>query len=450
MANPYTQRVTVDGRQIDTTGTRRYYVALHKPVGYVSTVADRHAEKKVTDLVHIPGARLVPAGRLDADSEGLILLSNDGDFIYRVTHPSQSLGKLYQATVKGKPSDEAIKTLTKGLAIGEGEVTAPAQAQLIGRGQEGGTWIVELTLGEGRNRQVRRMLDTVGHPVIRLVRLRVGPVRLGILEPGKWRELTADEVRRILTGDKSGEADGLSAGNGGKRPAPRKNNALPPQRPGSRPPQRPSMGQSPRTMNSAPPRSYAPRPPSGTDRPQQMGRPGQGQGGARPYNDRPRTEGPPSRPYQARPHGGEPEVSRPDSERSDSRPPRPGGGRPYNRPSGDRPYSGGQSGGRPSGDRPSGGDRPYNRPPGGRPTGGRPTGGGDRPYNNNRPSGGDRPQPRGNDAQGGGRERARPYYTGPKSTGQGPARPQGPRPPRPNNPNPNPGRPSYKNGGGRQ
>jgi pseudouridine synthase len=281
MADPYTQRITVDGRSIDTTGTRRYYVALNKPVGYVSTVADRHAEKKVTDLVRIPGVRLVPAGRLDADSEGLILLSNDGDFIYRVTHPSQSLGKLYQATVKGKPTEETIKTLTKGLAIGEGEVTAPAQAQLIGRGQEGGSWVVELTLGEGRNRQVRRMLDTVGHPVIRLVRLRIGPVRLSGLEPGMWRELTADEVRRILTGDKSGEAQGLSAGNGGRRPMAPRGNYLPPQRPGSRPPQRPSSsGPPPQRPLNGPPRSFAPRP-GASDRPRPQGRPGQGppQGG---------------------------------------------------------------------------------------------------------------------------------------------------------------------------
>ncbi|MBC8104636.1 MAG: rRNA pseudouridine synthase, partial [Cytophagales bacterium] len=204
LADPEVQRVAVDGRQIDATGTRRYYVALHKPVGYVSTVSDRHAEKKVTDLVRISGARLVPAGRLDADSEGLILLSNDGDFIYKVTHPSQSLGKLYQATVKGKPSEEAIKTLSRGLAIGDGEVTGPANALLIGRGVERGSWVVELTLNEGRNRQVRRMMDTVGHPVLKLVRLRIGPVRLSGLEPGAWRELTPDEVRRIVTGDKSG------------------------------------------------------------------------------------------------------------------------------------------------------------------------------------------------------------------------------------------------------
>ena len=480
MANPYTQRITVDDRQIDTTGTRRYYVALHKPVGYVSTVADRHAEKKVTDLVRIPGVRLVPAGRLDADSEGLILLSNDGDFIYRVTHPSQSLGKLYQATVKGKPTEEAIKTLSKGLSIGEGEVTAPAQAQLIGRGQESGSWIVELTLGEGRNRQVRRMLDTVGHPVIKLVRLRIGPVRLSGLEPGMWRELTADEVRRITTGDKSGEAQGLSAGNGGKRPmTSRPKTALPPQRPGSRPPQRLSGGPSgPSRPSGPPPRTYAPRP-SGTDRPQtgfrpqgppsQGGRPGPSGGGARPYSDRPqsdrrgndrpysdrpRSDGPADMPNRNRPHGGDGGAPRPGS---DSRPPRPSGDRPYSKPSGDRPYSGGPSGGRPSGDRPysrPSGDRPSSgdRPPY-RPAGDRPSGGGDRPYN--RPSsggaGGDRPQQRGNDARGGSREGARPYYTGPKSggQGQGPARPQGPRPPRPNNPNPNAGRPPYKNGGGR-
>ncbi|GAB4452974.1 MAG: pseudouridine synthase [Armatimonadaceae bacterium] len=200
MVDPETQTITVDGTEITAKVTRRY-IALHKPVGYVSTVSDPYAPQKVTDLVEIPGVRLVPAGRLDADSEGLMLLSNDGDFIYRVTHPSQSLGKTYLATVEGKPSVEAIRRLTKGLLLpGEQRPTAPAGARLVGDGPEPHTSVVELTLHEGRNRQVRRMLYQVGHPVLRLVRVQVGPVVLGNLKPGKWRDLTPDEVTKIRRG----------------------------------------------------------------------------------------------------------------------------------------------------------------------------------------------------------------------------------------------------------
>ena len=127
VVDPDKHAVTVDGTPI-SRGTKRRYVALYKPVGYVSTVRDPHAEKKVTDLVTIPGARMVPAGRLDADSEGLILLSNDGDFIYRVTHPSQSIGKRYEVTVKGTPDDATLRRLSKGLSLDDGHVTAPAGA----------------------------------------------------------------------------------------------------------------------------------------------------------------------------------------------------------------------------------------------------------------------------------------------------------------------------------
>jgi 23S rRNA pseudouridine2605 synthase len=201
LVDPDSQKIEVDGKPV-ATKTERYYVALHKPVGYVSTVVDRYAEKKVTDLVQIPGARLVPAGRLDADSEGLLLLSNDGDFIYKVTHPSQSLGKTYLATVEGRPNDDAIKKLSNGLLLpGEDRETAPAMARRVRRGPEPNTTVVELILHEGRNRQVRRMLERVGHPVLRLVRVQVGPVFIGNLEPGAWRQLTPREVRAIQGGE---------------------------------------------------------------------------------------------------------------------------------------------------------------------------------------------------------------------------------------------------------
>jgi len=188
--DPDSARVTVDGRPLQQP-SERYYIAVHKPVGYVCTVSDKFAEHKVVDLVDIPGARLVPAGRLDADSEGLVILSNDGDFIQQVTHPSNSTGKTYRVTVWGLPEDSTLRRLANGLVISDGErPTAPATVKVVSRRPT----VLEMVLHEGRNRQIRRMMDTVGHRVLRLIRTRVGPVELGELPPGAWRELTRFEI----------------------------------------------------------------------------------------------------------------------------------------------------------------------------------------------------------------------------------------------------------------
>nr|CAA9219230.1 Ribosomal large subunit pseudouridine synthase B [uncultured Armatimonadetes bacterium] len=162
---------------------------------------DRHAPRKVTDLVDLPGVRLVPVGRLDADSEGLILLSDDGDFVYRVTHPSKSVGKTYHATVQGTPDAEKLKRLARGIPLEQGgRPTAPAQVRRLGRGDDKDSSLIELILHEGRNRQVRRMLEVVGHPVQRLVRVQIGPIRLADLQPGTWRHLTQAEVAALSSG----------------------------------------------------------------------------------------------------------------------------------------------------------------------------------------------------------------------------------------------------------
>jgi len=203
LVDPDTQTILLDGTRVEPPALTRHYVALNKPVGYVSTVSDKHAPRKVTDLVRLPGSpRLVPAGRLDAETEGLILLSDDGDFVYRVTHPSNSVGKTYLATVSGKPDEDTLKRLTRGLLLpGESRKTAPAGARWAGRGTEPGTHLVELVLHEGRNRQVRRMLETVGHPVLRLIRTQIGPLKLGALQPGQWRPLTEAEVAALQNGN---------------------------------------------------------------------------------------------------------------------------------------------------------------------------------------------------------------------------------------------------------
>lgn len=242
VVDPDVQKVTFDGEAVKVAH-RRHYIALHKPAGYVSTVSDPHAEKKVTDLVQIPGARLVPVGRLDADSEGLLLLSDDGDFVFKVTHPSQSLGKTYVVTVVGKPDEETLKRLSRGLRLeGESRKTAPANATWAGKGREKGTHIIEMVLHEGRNRQIRRMLEMVGHPVVRLVRTRVGPVELGILPEGQWRPLTRDEVAAIFEHGRkpAGEPSNVTAKGGG--PASRAGSGAPgrPGAPAGRP--RPGSG----------------------------------------------------------------------------------------------------------------------------------------------------------------------------------------------------------------
>jgi 23S rRNA pseudouridine2605 synthase len=195
--DPTTQVIRVDRKPLPTVESLRY-IALHKPIGVVSTVADKHAETTVVDLVDIQGVRLVPAGRLDADSEGLILLTNDGDFVYKVTHPSQSLGKTYHVTIQNGIMPDVIENLARGLLLpGETRTTAPARVKKLGKGQERGTVVLEMTIQEGRNRQIRRMMETVGYPVLRLIRMKIGDITLGSLAPGEWRDLTEEEVASL-------------------------------------------------------------------------------------------------------------------------------------------------------------------------------------------------------------------------------------------------------------
>lgn len=229
LVDPDTQTIEVDGQSLETA-VELFYVALNKPIGYVSTVSDRHAPRKVTDLVSIPGARLVPAGRLDADSEGLLLLSNDGDFIYKVTHPSQSLGKTYHVTVDGSPAEHALERVSRGFALpGETRKTAPATCRVLGKGDERGTTILEITIHEGRNRQIRRMFDILGYPVVRLMRVKVGPIMLHGLPLGEWRPLTPREIRTVLNGYDEPQARTvppkpgklITKGHNTMRPAPR-------------------------------------------------------------------------------------------------------------------------------------------------------------------------------------------------------------------------------------
>ncbi|HVE68094.1 MAG TPA: pseudouridine synthase [Solirubrobacteraceae bacterium] len=181
--------VAVDGEPVAGAEARVTYL-LHKPAGVVSTARDTHGRRTVVDLVP-GGARLYPVGRLDADATGLILLTNDGALAELLTHPRHEVPKTYEATVSRPPVGEpALRALRSGVELEDGR-TAPARARRLAPDR------VELTIHEGRNRQVKRMLDAVGHRVLALHRARLGPLSLGALEPGGVRRLSGAEVERL-------------------------------------------------------------------------------------------------------------------------------------------------------------------------------------------------------------------------------------------------------------
>ncbi|MCL5958962.1 MAG: rRNA pseudouridine synthase [Chloroflexi bacterium] len=196
-ADPLQDRIAVDGRLLRCEA-ELVYLAVNKPQGYISTARDTHGRKTVLDLAPKMG-RLYPVGRLDADSEGLILLTNDGDLAYRLTHPSFVVEKEYRVLVEGHPSSEKLARLRQGVEI-DGEVSAPAKVEETGR-EDGNTWL-RLVIHEGRKRQIRRMAEAVGHPVIKLMRTRIGSLRLGELAPGQFRRLAPGEVQKLFTGSR--------------------------------------------------------------------------------------------------------------------------------------------------------------------------------------------------------------------------------------------------------
>jgi 23S rRNA pseudouridine2605 synthase len=178
-------RVEVDGKEVRRQ--RLAYVLLHKPAGVVTTASDPQGRPTVVELVehHV---RVVPVGRLDVETTGALLLTNDGALAHRLAHPKYEVEKVYEAEVEGEPSDEALRRLAEGVELEDG-ITAPAEVRRIGLS------LIELSIHEGRNRQVRRMLEAVGHPVRRLHRSHYAGLTVEDLPPGEWRELTADEVR---------------------------------------------------------------------------------------------------------------------------------------------------------------------------------------------------------------------------------------------------------------
>lgn len=192
--DPRRDLVTVRGKKVRKT-QRNYYILLHKPRGYVTTVSDELGRKTVMDLVRDIDARLYPVGRLDKDSEGLLLLTNDGAFANALTHPRHAYSKKYRVTIRGKVDDSALLQLREGIDL-DGRMTAPCDVTVL-TAEENRT-VLEFVLHEGRNRQIRRMCEAVNLEVIRLKRIAVGSLKLGMLPAGKWRELTDNEVQKLM------------------------------------------------------------------------------------------------------------------------------------------------------------------------------------------------------------------------------------------------------------
>lgn len=189
-------QVTVKGKPVESH-VHEVYIMLHKPRGFITTMSDEMDRKCVAELIKEIPERIYPVGRLDRDSEGLLLMTNDGAFANAMTHPSKHVSKTYRVTVRPSITEDQLTQMAVGIEI-EGRKTAPADVRVIS--QEQGRVVLEMVLHEGRNREIRKMCEALGLEVARLKRIAVGPVRLGMLQPGKWRELTSEEVKRLMAG----------------------------------------------------------------------------------------------------------------------------------------------------------------------------------------------------------------------------------------------------------
>lgn len=220
-ADPDSDDVRVDGRRLKLDTPRRYLL-MYKPRGVLATRSDPHQRRTVIDLLATAGISgyFYPVGRLDYESEGLILLTNDGAFAERVTHPRYELERTYEAVVEGVPDDRELERLRSGVVV-EGRRTLPATVRLVRvmNGRRGAQALLELTLREGRNRQVRHMCDAIGHPVDRLKRVQIGGVADRHLRAGQLRDLRANEVQRLMGEEPSpgGRPQRRRAGSAGPR-----------------------------------------------------------------------------------------------------------------------------------------------------------------------------------------------------------------------------------------
>ena len=191
--DPKRDKITVRGKNVVAVN-EKIYIMLHKPRGFVTTVKDELDRKNVMDLVKDVGLRVYPVGRLDKDSEGLIFLTNDGEFANRLTHPSRNVNKTYRVTVSGEVTEDKLTTLCTGIEL-DGSMTLPCDVFIIERRED--RTVLNFIISEGRNRQIRRMCEAVGLEVLRLKRTEIAGVKLGMLPRGSWRPLNEREMTRL-------------------------------------------------------------------------------------------------------------------------------------------------------------------------------------------------------------------------------------------------------------
>lgn len=195
--NPEKDKIKYNDKLVETD-VKKVYILLNKPIGYVSTVKDQFNRPTVMELLKKVNESVVPVGRLDMYTSGALILSNDGDFIYQVTHPKHEINKTYQVTVKGKITNEEVENLRNGVDIG-GYITKPAQVRIMKVDEEKNISRIEITIHEGKNRQVRRMCEAIGKKVLALHRSKIGDIEVKDLKLGEFRYLTNKEVKQILT-----------------------------------------------------------------------------------------------------------------------------------------------------------------------------------------------------------------------------------------------------------
>lgn len=204
--NPARDIIAIDGQRVQFARKKsNLYIMLNKPRGYVTTMSDELGRRCVAELVENAPQRVYPVGRLDKDSEGLILLTNDGNFANTIMHPSNHIPKTYRVTVRPDLTDDQAVKLSTGVMI-DGKMTAPAQVHVVTK--EPGRVVALITIYEGRNRQIRKMCEAVGLEVARLRRVSIGPIKLGMLQPGQWRELTTAELTAIRNASQKAENQG--------------------------------------------------------------------------------------------------------------------------------------------------------------------------------------------------------------------------------------------------
>lgn len=203
-ADPKKDLISIDGVKLDAERKKSYrYIMLNKPRGYVTTMSDELDRKCVTELLGGVGERVYPIGRLDKNSEGLLLFTNDGAFANDIMHPSRHISKTYRVTVRPDVNDDILVRLSEGVMI-DGKKTLPCTVLVLDK--QPNRVVLQMTITEGRNRQIRRMCEAVGLEVARLKRVSIGPVKLGMLKPGTWRDLKPEELRALRNSISKGAA----------------------------------------------------------------------------------------------------------------------------------------------------------------------------------------------------------------------------------------------------